>query len=755
MTDKSIGSKAQPLHVPAASIHRQSVNARFNEILVGAAVFGVASISFWLMPSPNGIALFWPGAAIAAALLIRSPQLRWSIAVPALLLATFLANVLVGRQSWLTGALFALINGAESGLMVATFRLLLPFPYPNISINQAAIMTALFGVAIPALAATAAGLMFHHYFSVSFSRTMMSLWSSHAMGACLIGPPIILFSFKELRRLTQGRFLAENAVIFLLGLLGCYLAIRYIRFPFVSIALLLLIASFRLGGFGTSLLSVCFGVLMTNLWLLGVRPLGLDATSSSGVSLAEVPVVALLASLMPPIAVGLGSDARRAAVRALRASERHFRESMERSPIGTLIAALTGEWSYTNIALQKMLGYSAEEFRALPAGGPSRPEEWMESETRWRQLLTGEVEFYDITRRFQHKDGRWIWTHVSVSLLRDADGSPLNMIAQIESLEARQRAEERLANERERLKITLASINDAVITTDAHTCITYLNVAAEALLGLNLKAVVTRRVDEIIHLVDPQSSKSAPNLMAQSALHGKVFTREHPCMLHRPDGSVCFVTDTVSPVLDSTGSLSSLVIVLRDSTLDVQRARDLQYRAMHDPLTGLSNRTEFERQLSIVFRSARHLNRPAAVIAIDLDRFKSVNDTAGHAAGDAMLRRVAEACRATVRSSDTVARLGGDEFVVILDNCGEERATLLGNQLLKVLNPLELDWLGSRYSIGASVGLASYTTQMLDEKTWLRAADEACYSAKRKGRGQLIVAAPAQDIVQPALGYKS
>ena len=721
-----------------ASVNTRPSGGWFTEVLVGLALFASAAISIWVTrAAPGGIALIWPGNAIAAALLIRLPRVRWSSAAVSVLLAIFFANTLVAHRPWQDAALFAGVNSVEITLAVLAFRFVWPFPYPNITINHAAIMTAVFGIAIPGLGAIAGGAILHARLAIPFVEGAREWWSSHAIGACLLGPPIILFSVKELKRLAHGRFLRENIITLLVGLISCYLAIRLLRFPFVSIGLLLLIASFRLGGFGTSLLSLCFGLLITNLWLLGIRPLGLDAAASADPSLEGLPVIALLASLMPPVSVGLGSNARRAAARALRASERRFRESMEHSPIGMLIADLTGVWGYTNIALQKMLGYTSEEFRALPPGGPSDPEEWKESKTRWGRLLSGEIEFYDIARRFRHKDGRWIWTHVAVSLLRDEEGLPLHLIAQVESLEARQRAEEKLAQERERLKITLESINDAVITTDAQARITYLNAAAESLLGLNLAAVETRRVDEVIHLVDPGSSKSATNLMGQSALHGKVFKREQPCLLHRSDGTVCYVADTVSPVLNSAGLVSGMVIVLRDATLDVDRARDLQYRAMHDPLTGLSNRTEFEHQLGAAFKRARHLNRPATVMAIDLDRFKALNDAAGHAAGDAMLRKVADACRATVRSSDTVARLGGDEFAVVLDNCAEERANLIGNQLLKALNCLEIEWLGSRYSVGASIGLAMCTMDMTDEKAWLQAADDACYSAKREGRGQL------------------
>ena len=254
-----------------------------------------------------------------------------------------------------------------------------------------------------------------------------------------------------------------------------------------------------------------------------------------------------------------------------------------------------------------------------------------------------------------------------------------------------------------------------------------------------MKAVVGRRVDEVIHLLDPQTSKAAANLLGQSALHGTVYRRERACLLIRTDGSVCHVRDVVSPVLDATGLMSGMVIVFRDVTLDVERTRDLQHRAMHDPLTGLANRAEFEQRLCALFGKARHLDQSAAVMAIDLDRFKAVNDAAGHAAGDAVLCKVAAACQLTVRSTDIVARLGGDEFAIILDNCAEGRAVEIGQQLLQALNPMEFEWKGSRYTIGASIGLAM-NRDMADEKSWLNAADKVCYIAKRDGRGMLRIA---------------
>jgi diguanylate cyclase (GGDEF)-like protein/PAS domain S-box-containing protein len=712
--------------------------APLNEILVGLALLAFSWVSILLSGVPGGMAQFWPGTVIAAAVLIRLPRVRWISATVSIVAALLVVNVSAAHRSWPVAALLTGVNVAEIAMMLAVCRAW-RLPYPDITINQAAIWTAIFGIAIPGIAAIGGGLVLRFNCAIPFVEGCLQYWSSHALGACILGPPILLFSDKGIRRLLQGQFLASNALMLLLCLVGCYLALRYLRFPFVSMGLLLLIVAFRMGGLGTSLISMCYALMITYLWKLGIRPVGLDSAASMTGSLLGLPVIAVLATVMPPIAVGLGSDARRAAARAARVGERRFREAMEHSPIGMLISDLDGKWTYTNIALQRMLGYTAEEFRALPPGGPAKAEDWRESATRWKRLLSGEIGSYGVLRSFQHKDGHWIWAQVAVSLLRDAEGLPLHLIAQIESLEARQLAEEKLAEERERLRITLHSIHDAVITTNAQTHITYINAAAESLFGLGLKAVEGRRVDEVIHLLDPETSMVAANLVGQSALLGKPVRRERACLLIRADGTICHVSDSVSPVLEATGVVTSLVIVFHDVTLEVDRTRDLRHRAMHDPLTGLSNRAAFAEQLRTVFGKAGQLDRPAAVMAIDLDRFKAVNDAAGHAAGDAVLCKVAEACRLAVRSTDVVGRLGGDEFAIILDNCNEGRAKQIAQRLLQALNSLEIEWGGERYSTGASIGLAMKTMQMADDKAWLESADQACFEAKRQGRGRLLM----------------
>jgi diguanylate cyclase (GGDEF)-like protein/PAS domain S-box-containing protein len=617
------------------------------ELLLGVAYLLTACASLALTRVTEGVALFWPANALAAAVLIRLPQVRWFSAVCILLSAGIAANVVAGQGSWELATLFSCTNLFEIAVMVAVFRFAIRFPYPEITIAHAGIMTVLFGILIPGLAAILGGWVMQRAFGTAWWPSGLEWGSSDALGACLLGPPIILFSSKAVRRLASRARLAQNVLMGAICLLACYLAMRYARFPFAAIGLPLLIAAFQLGGFGISVLSLFVGMFVIALWALGIRPLG-PQSSAHITSLTGLPIIALLATVMPPVAVGLGTDARRKMGRALRASERRFRESMDRSPI-------------------------------------------------------------DLT-------------------------------AQIESLEARRRAEEKLAEERELLKATLLAIDDALITTDTHGRITYLNRAAESLLGLELRAVATRRLDEIIYLTDPQSCKVAANLIAQSVMHGQVSRRHGGCLLHRPDGTVRHITDVVSPVLDSQGLVTGTVVVLRDASAEFEQARELNHRARHDALTGLPNRMEFQQRVHKVFQRARHVEVPAAMLAIDLDHFKAVNDAAGHAAGDAVLRQVAEVFRLNVRTSDTVARLGGDEFAVILESCSPERAGAIARQLLRALNPLTLTWKGAVYQVGASIGLACTNCSMGSEQDWLAAADDACYQGKREGRGRLKIA---------------
>jgi diguanylate cyclase (GGDEF)-like protein len=200
---------------------------------------------------------------------------------------------------------------------------------------------------------------------------------------------------------------------------------------------------------------------------------------------------------------------------------------------------------------------------------------------------------------------------------------------------------------------------------------------------------------------------------------------------------VRYVSKAASPLFGENGRVTGAVVVLRDATADYERDRKLSHLASHDILTGLCNRFEFERRLQALFERAKVLILPATLLVVDLDRFKAVNDGGGHAAGDAVLRRVAEVLTSVVRNTDTVARVGGDEFAIVLEKATPERARAVAQQILRALNPLQFEWDGIAFSVGASVGVATIAAEYHNIAAWLAAADGACYEAKRAQRGQI------------------
>jgi diguanylate cyclase (GGDEF)-like protein/PAS domain S-box-containing protein len=391
----------------------------------------------------------------------------------------------------------------------------------------------------------------------------------------------------------------------------------------------------------------------------------------------------------------------------------------------------------------------------MDIGSLAHPDEIEDIWRGWNQLLQGEIESYKINRRFRRCDGSWLWVHCAVSLARDDNDVPMHFIAQVESLEERRYAAARLAKEREFLRITLDSIGDAVLTADAKGRITYMNHSAEGLIGRTLAAAGGRCLRDVLPLTRADGTEPATDIIERCRAAGTFVKREEPCSLLRPDGSVCFVNDAATPVLDTDGQLNGFVVVLQDVTLSLQRTRELHHRADHDALTGLLNRAAFEREVHRAFTLARGTGTSSALVIADLDRFKAVNDAAGHAAGDAVLRHVAAAMRRAVRPSDAVGRLGGDEFAVLLHDCDPERALVIAVRLRDALNPLVTAFEGANHITGASLGLAHSRPGQADPEEWVKAADSACYEVKRAGRGRLQVWEPAGSGVAAALGSSS
>lgn len=299
-------------------------------------------------------------------------------------------------------------------------------------------------------------------------------------------------------------------------------------------------------------------------------------------------------------------------------------------------------------------------------------------------------------------------------------------------------AESALAEERDRAQITLHSIGDAVITTDAAGRVLNLNPMAERLTGWTLAEAQGRPVDEIYRVVD-EADRDRPVETIASILrgHAQVSGPAAPVLVTRR-GQEHAIEQTVSPIRNREGGLLGAVVVFRDVTAERTLAQELAWQASHDPLTGLINRHEFERRLATLVDGARR-GEHHVLLYIDLDQFKLVNDTCGHIAGDELLRQLAVVLAARLRPEDTLARLGGDEFGVLLPGCNAIQGEAVAEVLRQQVSEFRFVWEDKTFSVGASTGLVELGPGCGDLAALLSAADTACYMAKERGRNRIFV----------------
>ncbi len=278
---------------------------------------------------------------------------------------------------------------------------------------------------------------------------------------------------------------------------------------------------------------------------------------------------------------------------------------------------------------------------------------------------------------------------------------------------------------------TMDSLGEGIITTDDKTRVEYLNRAAEQLTGVSIAEALGREFSQLVRLVDELDRHELPDPVKQAlATQTRVSAGRRSLMLSRT-GEERSVDLSVSPLKSPYGDQTGTVVLLRDVSELRGLARQMSYQASHDALTGLVNRREFERRLQEVIDSAHASAVHHVMCYLDLDRFKNVNDTAGHLAGDSLLREAAALIKDAVRDSDTVGRLGGDEFGLILTGCPLEKATQITEDVVRKLGDYRFVWKDKIFTIGVSVGLVEITRESGTMEEVLSAADSACYVAKR------------------------
>jgi len=310
------------------------------------------------------------------------------------------------------------------------------------------------------------------------------------------------------------------------------------------------------------------------------------------------------------------------------------------------------------------------------------------------------------------------------------------VVRRIARVEIQLRFEKRLA------EITLHSVGEAVITTDIHGNITYINPVAEAMTGWSLVKARHHPLLDVWTIYQDDRQIPLENPILTAIQEDSIICSALNVNLESTDGTVYAVEHTAAPIRDDSDQVHGGILIFRDVTEVRTLASQLSYQASHDALTGLVNRREFEIRLQQALDNARTEHCTYVLCYLDLDQFKVINDTCGHAAGDELLKQVSYGLKSVLRDSDTLSRLGGDEFGVLLEGCTLEKAQQIAEKLRETLKTLRFAWDDKLFEVGASIGIVPITAVSGNLADLLSAADSACYEAKDQGRNRVHIFDP-------------
>ncbi|VAW80650.1 diguanylate cyclase/phosphodiesterase (GGDEF & EAL domains) with PAS/PAC sensor(s) [hydrothermal vent metagenome] len=432
------------------------------------------------------------------------------------------------------------------------------------------------------------------------------------------------------------------------------------------------------------------------------------------------------------------NDRLRETQKALRISHEKFMELYDFAPIGYISVRENGEIAQANLTAAILLG---EERESLPGTALS---EFVADDdkgiySQFTKLIRNTISIEKCELKFMRGSETVFYAQLESGPIRyqELQGQEYRML--LSDISERKRIEEALLKEKERVQITLESIGDAVITTDENGFIDYLNPIAETLTEWSRDAAIGKHLEEIFKVFDDQTHQARTIPIEKCLKLKQVVTCTQDCLLRAPSGRDYGIQYTASPIRGYDNKVMGIVLVFSNISEVRTLTKQIAYQATHDSLTGLVNRREFEKRLARALKRTQEKGTVHALCYLDLDHFKIVNDTAGHLAGDELLKKLSHMLSSKIRSRDTLARFGGDEFSLLLDNCPLDKALQIANSIVAAVSNIGFEWDGSKFDIGVSVGIVEVTDKVLNPAELMSRADVACYSAKNQGRNRAHV----------------
>jgi diguanylate cyclase (GGDEF)-like protein/PAS domain S-box-containing protein len=355
------------------------------------------------------------------------------------------------------------------------------------------------------------------------------------------------------------------------------------------------------------------------------------------------------------------------------------------------------------------------------------------------ELQTGEDgnQYIGIDYRIVCSNGDVRWVYSYSIPVKDEEGELAHYAGYILDITSRKQAEFELDQAREHAQVTLHSIADAVITTDVNGQVEYLNPRAEQLTGWESSIARGLPLARIFCLFNMESQTLLVEPVKQCLHHGEIIKSGSDASLERHDGELFSVQYSASPILVETGSILGVILVIHDVTEARLMEQKISFQATHDALTGLINRTEFEKRLNYAIESARHAYENHVLCYIDLDQLKIINDTCSHESGDELIKEITGLIQGCLRESDVLARLAGDEFGVLLKNCSLDSALELVEAMLSVIRDLRFSRCNRVFEVTVSIGMTAIDSAVGSGPDVMIEADLACHAAKDAGGNRL------------------
>ncbi len=402
------------------------------------------------------------------------------------------------------------------------------------------------------------------------------------------------------------------------------------------------------------------------------------------------------------------------------------------SPDGQIIDA--------NEAALRRYGYSREELTHMPVSALRLPEDQSSVPYFLQMAPKGiELELHHVC-----KDGTVFPIDISAKGAI-SNGKPI-IVSIIRDITKRKNAELAVWQEKERAQITLESIGDAVITTDVRANVEYLNPVAEALTGWTNSEAIGQPLEKVFHIINEETGQVVESPVTRCLVEGRIVGLATNTVLINKMGTTIAIEDSAAPIRDRTEAVIGGVLVFHDVSYKRNLMKELAHQAHHDALTGLPNRLQFNEFLKQALARAKRKQGKLAVMFLDLDRFKLINDTMGHNHGDLLLKDVAERIHQTLREGDTIARQGGDEFLVLLPEIRDEQEVVsVCERILGVfVHPIILD--GDEVYMSTSIGISIFPNDGIKMESLVKQADTAMYYAKEQGRNNYQFFTPGLNI---------